>query len=101
MQTQKLVFSHLQVKAKSVIFFFLDHEAQFVPGHGQCQIAGLKCPWHYELSNICTWLSDNATVITVHIGKTESILFGLSSVDQVWRQCSHDRCRVIVTTAHY
>ena len=55
------------------LFLFADDSALLVSGRDILQVEkALNC----ELNKICTWLNDNR--LSIHLGKTECILFGSS-----------------------
>ena len=53
------------------LFLFTDDSALLVSDRNKLQVLSSK------LGRICTWLSDNK--LSLHLGKTESILFGSNS----------------------
>ena len=53
------------------LFLFADDSALLVSGRDKSQVERALSS---ELSKICTWLADNK--LSIHLGKTESILFG-------------------------
>ena len=53
------------------LFLFADDSALLVSGKDHLQV---EKTLNSELSKICTWLNDNK--LSIHLGKTESILFG-------------------------
>ncbi|KAJ4941019.1 hypothetical protein JOQ06_027306, partial [Pogonophryne albipinna] len=53
------------------LFLFADDSALLVSGRSRLQVEKTLSS---ELGRICTWLADNK--LSLHLGKTESILFG-------------------------